>query len=65
MSALKAVWKNGQVVLSGLIVQEDRLPAVEFMTEADQNDDPIAIQQWIDELRATPAVPSESAPDTD
>jgi hypothetical protein len=65
-----AIWRDGQVVLTGsadwpegcrLIVQEDRLPAVEFMSEAEQSNDPDSIQQWIDELRAIPAVPCDSS----
>ncbi|MBW3599211.1 MAG: hypothetical protein KY475_18315 [Planctomycetes bacterium] len=68
MSALKAVWKQGRVVLQGpadwpegcrLIVQEDILSPIEFMTEDEQGDDPAAIQGWIDELREIPPAPAD------
>ena len=74
MSILKAIWKDGQVVLEGhadwpegrrLIVQEETLPGVEFMTEDEQSDDPEAIQQWIDDLRTLPPVPDNSAKDAE
>ncbi len=70
MSVLKAIWKNGKVVLEGhadwpegsrLIVQEEALPGVIFMTEEEQSDDPEAIQQWIDGLRAIPPVPWDAS----
>jgi hypothetical protein len=66
MNAVKAIWKNGQVVLSGsanwpegrkLIVAEESPPVIEFMTEAQQSDDPEAIQRWIDEVAAIPPLP--------
>jgi hypothetical protein len=66
MNTIKATWKNGQVVLDSnadwpegrrLVVLEDRAAGIEFMTEDEQSDDPIAIQRWIDELHALPAVP--------
>jgi hypothetical protein len=70
MSALKAVWKQGQVVLEGsadwpegrrLIVQEDVLSAIEFMTEEEQRDDEAAVQSWIDDLRALGPLVDEKA----
>jgi hypothetical protein len=69
MNTIKAVWKQGQVVLEGaadwpegarLIVQEDRLAPIEFMTEQEQSDDEAAIQQWIDDLRAIGPAPAPS-----
>ena len=65
MSAIKATWKNGAVVLDNpadwpeghrLVVIEERSPDVEFMTEAQQSDDPEAIERWIEELRAAPVL---------
>lgn len=65
MSSVKATWSNGQILLDApanwpegrrLIVDEDRPAEIEFMTEEEQSDDPKAIEQWIAELRAMPAV---------
>lgn len=65
MSTVKATWKNGQVHLDGqadwpegrrLVVAEDRLTDIDFMTENEQADDPKAIEQWIAELDALPAL---------
>jgi hypothetical protein len=73
MKALLAIWQNGQVVLDGradwpegcrLIVKEDSLPDIDFMTEDEQSNDPVAIQRWIDDLRSIPALtedPTEEA----
>jgi hypothetical protein len=70
MNILKAIWKGGQVVLEGhadwpegrrLIIREEPLPEIEFMTEDEQSDDPEAIQQWIDDLRTIPPVPENPA----
>jgi hypothetical protein len=70
MSALKATWKGGQVVLEGradwpegsrLIVREEGPAGIEFMTEEEQGNDPEAIRQWLDELRAIPPVPVDQA----
>lgn len=70
MKTLSAVWHNGQVVLNGpaewpegcrLIVQENQLHGFDFMTEDEQNDDPHAIQRWIDDLQSTPAFTEEPA----
>lgn len=67
MSALKATWKDGQVVLDGqaewpegrrLVVQEDVLSEIEFMKEDEQGDDPEAIRAWIEDLRSIPPVPT-------
>ena len=66
MSTVKAMWKNGQVVLEEpavwpegrrLLVVEEPVPSIEFMSEGEQNDDPAAIQRWIDELREIPPLP--------
>ena len=66
MSAVKATWKDGQVVFDGpvnwsegsrLVVREEAPAEVAFMTEAEQGDDPESIRRWIDELRALPALP--------
>lgn len=74
MSIMKAIWTNGQVVLEGhadwtegrrLVVQEEILPRPEFMTEDEQSDDPEAIQQWIDDLRAIPPVPENSVKESE
>ncbi len=70
MKTLSAVWHNGQVVHDGqadwpegcrLVVQENQLHGFEFMTEDEQNDDPHAIQRWIDDLRSTPEIAEEPA----
>ncbi len=74
MSRLKAIWLNGQVVLEGhpdwtegsrLVIQDEPLPQIDFMTEEEQSDVPEAIQQWIDDLRAIPPVPDNSAAEAD
>jgi hypothetical protein len=39
------------------VVREEAPIEMEFMTEEEQGDDPEAIRRWIDELRATPALP--------
>jgi hypothetical protein len=66
MSAVKATWKNGQIVFddpvnwregSRLVVREEAPAEMEFMTEEEQGDDPESVQRWIDELRAIPALP--------
>lgn len=66
MSAVKATWKNGQIVFDGpvswregsrLVVREEGSAEIEFMTEEEQGDDPESIRRWIDELRAIPALP--------
>jgi len=66
MSGIKATWKNGQVVLDSpagwpegrrLVILEAPPADIEFMTEEDQTDDPAAVQEWIDELRAVPPLP--------
>jgi len=36
-----------------------QLEPIRFMTEEEQSDDPDAIQQWIDELRAIPPLPED------
>ena len=36
---------------------------VTFMTEDEQSDDPVASQQWIDDLRSIPPVPEPAEPD--
>jgi hypothetical protein len=66
MSAVRATWKNGQVVLEGtppwpegrqLVIVEAVPTDIEFMTEDEQGDDPESIQRWIDEFRAIPPLP--------
>jgi hypothetical protein len=63
MSTIKATWKNGQIIPDGpvswpegcrLVVREEPPGHIAFLTEEEQGDDPAAIQQWIDELRALP-----------
>lgn len=65
MSTVRALWQNGQVVLQGhadwpegrrLVVTEDLLADVDFMTEDQQSDDPEAIERWAQELQALPAL---------
>jgi hypothetical protein len=65
MSAVKATWQNGQVVLQGkadwpegrrLVVAEDQFVDLEFMTEDEQSDDPEAIERWVQEVQALPAL---------
>ena len=66
MNANKATWKNGQIILDShvdwpeghrLIVLEEPRGVIEFMTEDEQSGGPAAIQGWIDEVRALPALP--------
>jgi hypothetical protein len=73
-NTIKATWKNGQVVLdssadwpegSRLIILEEPATTIEFMTEEEQSDDPVAIQRWIDDLRAIPAVPQQPLQETE
>src|SRR5439155_12632803 len=65
MSTIKATWKNGQVLLDNgvdwpegrrLVVTEERPADIEFMSEDEQSDDPEAIERWIQELQALPAL---------
>ena len=65
MNTIKATWKNGQVQLDRhadwpegrrLVVTEDRLADVDFMTEDEQSDDPAEIERWIAELEALRAL---------
>lgn len=66
MIAIKGTWKNGQIVLDSppewpegrrLIVAEEPLAQIHFLTEEEQRDDPESVQRWIDDLRATPPLP--------
>jgi hypothetical protein len=66
MSAVKATWKNGQVVLGHpagwpegrrLVVAEEPSAEISFLTEEEQRDDPESVRRWIDELRAVPPLP--------
>jgi hypothetical protein len=66
MSAIKATWKNGQIIPDGpvnwregsrLVIHEEPPGELIFMTEAEQGDDPAAIERWIEELRAMPPLP--------
>ncbi len=73
IKAIKAIWKNGQVLLDRpadwpegrrLVVTEDRPADIEFMTKDEQSDDPAAIERWIEELGSLPALtmtPEEEA----
>jgi hypothetical protein len=63
MTAIRATWKNGQIVPDEnvnwpegrrLIVREEPLPEIVGMTEEEQGDDPEAIAQWIAEFNAIP-----------
>ncbi len=64
MSAVRATWHHGQVVLEGkadwpegrrLVVAEE--PAdIDFMTEDEQADDPKAIETWVREVEGLPAL---------
>ncbi len=65
MSAIKATWLNGQVLLDSradwpdgrrLLVSEDRPDDIDFMTEDEQTDDTETIERWIKELQALPAL---------
>ena len=64
MNAVKATWKNGQVVLDGRADWPEgrRLVVAEapFVEDDDQPDDPDAIAQWITEFDAIP--PLEMTP---
>jgi hypothetical protein len=66
MNAIKATWKNGQVVLDSpaewpdgrrLVVAEEPTAEIRFMTEEEQRDDPESVQRWIAELQAIPPLP--------
>jgi hypothetical protein len=66
MNTVKATWKNGQIVPespvnwhegSHLLIHEVPGTEIEFMTEEEQSDDPAAIERWIQEVRAIPALP--------
>ena len=70
MHTVKATWKNGHVVPDEpvnwpegrrLVVLEEPIAEVEFMTEGEQTDDPASIQRWIDELRSIPPLPMTPA----
>jgi hypothetical protein len=37
----------------------DRLKSFDFMTEDEQCDDPVLVQEWIDDLRSIPPVPED------
>ena len=66
MNAIKATFTKGQIVPDTpvsweegcrLLVQPESSAEIEFLTEAEQSDDPESIQRWIEELRAVPPVP--------
>ncbi len=66
MSAIKATWKEGQIVPDGpvgwpegrrLVVFEEPLLPIVGMTEEEQGTDPESIAQWIAEFRAIPPLP--------
>ncbi len=65
MSAIRATWKNGQILLDRpvnwpdgrrLVVMEECAAPIEFITEEEQSDDPAAIERWIEEVNALPAL---------
>lgn len=65
MSAIRATWQNGQVLLDNpadwpeghrLVVMEEHPANIEFMTEDEQSDEPQAVERWIEELHALPAL---------
>ena len=73
MNVLKATWTDGRVVLDGpadwpdgrrLEVREDAPFGITFLSEAEQGDDPVAVERWLAELRATPPVPVDEAAKT-
>jgi hypothetical protein len=35
----------------------ERLESFDFMTEDEQSDDPVLVQEWIEDLRSIPSVP--------
>ena len=56
MNAIKATWKNGQIIPDEtvdwpdgcrLVVEADPLPEITGMTEDEQGDDPESIAEWI------------------
>jgi hypothetical protein len=66
MKTVKGTWTNGQIVPDGpvdwregsrLVISEESLPELEFLTEEQQSDDPESVQRWIDDLRAIPPLP--------
>jgi hypothetical protein len=74
VSAVKATWKNGQVVLEGkaewpegrqLVVLEAPGGEIVFLTEEEQSDSPQAVQEWIDDLRAIPPLPMTPVQDAE
>jgi len=74
MGTVKAIWKNGAVVLSDkvdwpdglrLIVAEDSLSDIAFMTEEEQDDNPDAVEMWINDIKSMPTISSELAEQPD
>ncbi len=70
MSTLKAIWKNGVVVLEGradwpegcrLIIQDEFPAKTDVLMKDEQSDESKAIQRLVDERRTIPAVPRNSA----
>jgi predicted DNA-binding antitoxin AbrB/MazE fold protein len=66
MNAIKATWKNGQIVPdkpvawregSRLVIHEESLEDIAFMTEEEQGDEPESIEKWIADLRTIPPLP--------
>jgi hypothetical protein len=63
MNAVKATWKNGHIVPDApvqwhegcrLVIREEQLADVEFMTEEQQSADPVSVQKWIEDFRSIP-----------
>jgi hypothetical protein len=52
---------GSEVTILGRSLDErpGRLSDIDFMTEDAQSDDPVAVQQWIDDLRSIPPVPED------
>ena len=74
MNAIKGTFTKGQIVPDSpvsweegcrLLVQPESPAEFEFLTEAEQSDDPEAIQRWIEELRAIPPLPMTAEQEAD
>jgi hypothetical protein len=66
MNTVKATFLKGQIVPDGpvswqegcrLVVRPEVPDEIEFLTEAEQSDDPDELRRWIEELRACPPLP--------
>ncbi|MSR60053.1 MAG: hypothetical protein EXS05_20845 [Planctomycetaceae bacterium] len=63
MQAIRATWKNGQIVPDGpvdwpdgcrLVIDPEPYPSFVGMTEEEQRDDPESIARWIEAFDAIP-----------